>query len=320
MNHLCKKFIKKMICNIIISSIMITVFYHKSVIISNADANRPSILEAQEIIDDDLNPFTINSNIISKEIPLVTTTSYNAIFLDNTFNTEESIVKTLSEEINIKPLNNVSYSSEIIPVEDIITDEEKWTSIDYSCEPYTMYVDVDLNSSLNIRSGAVSGKDNIVGGLHYGDEVTVVGYNTYDQSWSAIQYKDKIAFVCNEYLEEWVDLSLRLDSSYENPKWDGKTKLNSVNGKIQGPSGTETYYNLKMDRCIYYMNLLGYDYEVWVRDDGVKMFGDYIMVAANLDIRPKGSLVETSLGTGIVVDTGEFVNWDSTGIDIAVTW
>ena len=106
----------------------------------------------------------------------------------------------------------------------------------------------------------------------------------------------------------------------ENPKWDGTTKLNAINGRIQGPSGCETYYNLKMDRCIYYMNLLGYNYEVWVRDDGVKMFGDYIMVAANLDIRPKGSLVETSLGTGIVVDTGEFVNWDSTGIDIAVTW
>ena len=50
------------------------------------------------------------------------------------------------------------------------------------------------------------------------------------------------------------------------------------------------------------------------------MFGDYVMVAANLDIRPKGTLVETSLGTGIVCDTGGFANSNMYQLDIATTW
>ncbi len=50
------------------------------------------------------------------------------------------------------------------------------------------------------------------------------------------------------------------------------------------------------------------------------MYGDYILVAANFDIRPIGTLVETTLGTGIVADTGGFVKSDPTGIDIATNW
>lgn len=101
--------------------------------------------------------------------------------------------------------------------------------------------------------------------------------------------------------------------------WDGPI-LNSYNGLISGPSGNETYYNLYMGGVIANMQSLGYDYDYWVRDDGVKMYGDYVMVAADLSIRPKGTIVETSLGEGIVCDTGGFVNWDSTRLDIATAW
>ena len=99
--------------------------------------------------------------------------------------------------------------------------------------------------------------------------------------------------------------------------------LTKVNGTINGPSGKETYYNLNMTNVIKIMRNLGYDaeeYPYWVRDDGVKMFGPYVMVAANLVIRPRGTIVQTSLGKGIVVDTGEFAKYDTTQIDIAVTW
>ena len=68
------------------------------------------------------------------------------------------------------------------------------------------------------------------------------------------------------------------------------------------------------------MNRRGYYYDVWVRDDGVKMFGDYIMCAANLGVHPFGSLVECSLGTCIVVDTGGFAAGNPNQLDIAVTW
>lgn len=99
--------------------------------------------------------------------------------------------------------------------------------------------------------------------------------------------------------------------------------LTKRGGVFYGPSGKETYYNLPMGGCIRLMDEAGIEHgEYWVRPDGCKMLGDYIMVAADLSVHPKGTLVETSLGTGIVCDTGTFIymsdgsNW----IDIAVNW
>lgn len=101
--------------------------------------------------------------------------------------------------------------------------------------------------------------------------------------------------------------------------WEGET-LNRTNGTVQGPSGKETYYNLEMSGVVRLMKAKGFDYEYWVREDGVKMYGDYIMCAANLNIRPKGTIVETSLGTGMVCDTGSFASSNAYQLDIAVSW
>ena len=103
------------------------------------------------------------------------------------------------------------------------------------------------------------------------------------------------------------------------PSWDGPI-LNASAGIVQGPSGSETFYNLDMSGVIYLMKNLGYDYDYWIRDDGVKMYGKYVMCAADLSIRPKGTILETSLGPGIVCDTGSFVTIDSNRLDIAVNW
>ncbi len=104
--------------------------------------------------------------------------------------------------------------------------------------------------------------------------------------------------------------------------WDGP-KLTKRAGVVQGPNGRETFYNLKMSGVIRLMRELGYsedEYPYWVRDDGCKMFGPYIMVAANLKTRPKGTIIETSLGWAMVCDTGDFVKKYPNGIDIAVNW
>lgn len=104
--------------------------------------------------------------------------------------------------------------------------------------------------------------------------------------------------------------------------YDGPV-LNSRIGTIEGPSGKETYYNLPMSGVISIMRNAGFsekEYPYWVRDDGCKMLGNYIMVAADLSIRPRGSIIETSLGTALVCDTGSFVNYNATQIDIAVNW
>ena len=99
--------------------------------------------------------------------------------------------------------------------------------------------------------------------------------------------------------------------------------LTKSGGVFNGPSGKETYYNLPMGNVINTMRAMGYDvdeYPYWVREDGAKMLGSYCMAAADLNTRPKGTILETSLGMAIVCDTGSFVYSNSTQIDLAVDW
>ena len=97
--------------------------------------------------------------------------------------------------------------------------------------------------------------------------------------------------------------------------------LTKSKGTNNGPSGKETYYNLNMSRVVAAMSRYGYSSsDYWVRADGVKMLGNYVMVAASYTTHPKGSLVSTSLGTGIVCDTGGFAASNPTQIDIATNW
>ena len=100
----------------------------------------------------------------------------------------------------------------------------------------------------------------------------------------------------------------------------GEKKLTPTDGWVWGPSGKETYYNLDMSYVVERLHLLGYEGEYTVREDGVKMFGEYVMCAADFDLRPIGTIVDTSLGKAIVCDTGLFTTWDSYQLDIAVAW
>ena len=108
-------------------------------------------------------------------------------------------------------------------------------------------------------------------------------------------------------------------SSYS---WTGDV-LSKSKGVVNGPSGKETYYNLNMTSVVNAMRRAGYteeEYPYWIREDGVKMLGSYVMVAANYEIRPKGTIIESSLGYAIVCDTGGFVKTNPTQIDVAVNW
>lgn len=101
--------------------------------------------------------------------------------------------------------------------------------------------------------------------------------------------------------------------------WSGSV-LTAQSGVNYGPSGRETYYNLNMSGVVQIMRGMGNTDEYWVRSDGCKMLGDYIMCAANLSVHPRGSLVESSLGTCIVCDTGGFAYNNPYQLDIATTW
>ena len=147
---------------------------------------------------------------------------------------------------------------------------------------------------------------------------------------SEYEYYDQMVSNQEPYVEGYITggtlISVPFDVyEVEEPVVNGPLPehLTKSGGVFYGPSGKETYYNLNMSRCIEVMRGMGYteeEYPYWIREDGVKMFGSYVMVAADFLIRPRGTILETSLGTAIVVDTGSFANYDSTMLDICVAW
>ena len=142
-----------------------------------------------------------------------------------------------------------------------------------------------------------------------GAETILASSSTHEALYEDLEFADL----------EFADLEFAEDTKEETDSWNGPV-LNSYDGRIDGPSGQETYYNLNMKQVVKNMHDMGFEGEYWVRDDGAKMFGDYVMVAADLEVHPRGSLVETSLGTGIVCDTGDFIKDDPTQLDIATSW
>lgn len=83
----------------------------------------------------------------------------------------------------------------------------------------------------------------------------------------------------------------------------------------------ETYYNLPMEKVAENARKNGIYGAYWLREDGAKMWGHYVIVAAPLDVYPYGSIIEaTSMGDGIVLDTGAFAAVNKQQIDIATGW
>lgn len=122
-----------------------------------------------------------------------------------------------------------------------------------------------------------------------------------------------------EAAEETVE-TVDPNVSTKNSSWTGQV-LNSYVGAVYGPSGgKEVYYNMNMSQVVANLKSAGYEGDYWVRDDGVKMFGNYVMVAACYSVHPYGSFVETTLGTAIVCDTGTFAYSYPQMLDVAVTW
>ena len=147
-----------------------------------------------------------------------------------------------------------------------------------------------------------------------------------NDEWVKVIYEDKYAYMCLLYIsDEKIEIEKPVQNNTNTNYYQNNSggHLTRSGGVFYGPSGKETYYNLNMGGCVSVMRGLGYsesEYPVWTDSRNVKYFGDYIMVAADLNTRPKGTLVETSLGTGIVVDTGGFAASNPTQIDIACNW
>lgn len=170
-------------------------------------------------------------------------------------------------------------------------------------------------SKLRVRDEA-STDGEILGRISRGSEVEILG--EYSNGWYLISYDDSTGCVSGDYIT--FDEDEVASYTGASVDWDGPV-LTAFAGVNYGPSGKETYYNLDMSGVVSIMRSMGNTDEYWVRDDGCKMLGDYIMVAADLSAHPRGSLVPTSLGMGIVCDTGGFVsNGSGVALDIATSW
>lgn len=125
-----------------------------------------------------------------------------------------------------------------------------------------------------------------------------------------------------EIVHEVEQIEIVEEKVEEEIKEPAEGVLTKQRGTVMFDGHKETYYNLPMNKVCENAKKRGIEGEYWEREeDGAKMFGDYIIVAADQKIHPYGSLVDTSLGTkGIVLDTGEFIKSNPQQIDIAVTW
>ncbi len=95
--------------------------------------------------------------------------------------------------------------------------------------------------------------------------------------------------------------------------------LNAYDGVNYYEGHKETYYNLPMGKVIDIAKDNGYSGEYWEREeDGCKMFGPYIICAGHSS--RYGQVINTSLGPGLILDTGTFAKTDRNQIDIATCW
>lgn len=141
-------------------------------------------------------------------------------------------------------------------------------------------------------------------------KVTVVG-EIKGSKYLRIRYKGLTGYISKKKLSK-----KKVQTGYV---WKGP-KLTRAKGVNYGPSGKETYYNLNMSGVVSIMRSQGYNDKYWVRSDGVKMLGKYVMVGANFNKHPRGSLVPTSLGMARVCDTGTACVANPNHIDIATAW
>ena len=102
---------------------------------------------------------------------------------------------------------------------------------------------------------------------------------------------------------------------------EGATVLTKKGGVNYYEGHKETWYDLDMSRIVKKAKEKGVPGEYWVSDNGLKMYGEFVIVAADFAVHPYGSVVLTSLNVpGIVLDTGAFAQTNHEQIDIAVDW
>lgn len=93
--------------------------------------------------------------------------------------------------------------------------------------------------------------------------------------------------------------------------------LTAALGRIQYGNHTETWYDLPMTNVVQKAQNVGIPAKYWIRDDGAKMFGPWVIVAGHKS-KTRYTRLDTSLGEGIILD---YHTVDDPNLyDIATTW
>lgn len=231
------------------------------------------------------------------------------------------IIKASYDDI-LESIEDVTPETEIA-TEELEEDLDDLVTVNTDVEELSKTV--YATKSIKVRNLPTKESD-IVDTYSKGTEIEVTGKVG---KWYRIKYKEGDAFVVvSSTSTEPIITDTQVDviekevvekeekSTYT---WKGG-KLTQRKGVNYGPSGKETFYNMNMSYIVKRLKQKGYKGDYWVRSDGCKMFGDYIMVAADFNIRPIGTILPTSLGMAIVADTGGFAKRNHTQLDIATNW
>lgn len=255
-----------------------------------------------EVTKNDDNTYTIQNNDKNIEVTYSTETSTSIPTTTETKKEDTSIDKNTNDNTD-KTLS----TNHKIKIKEVKTKVNK-----------TMYV--KAKDGLNVRRTPNTNKKS-KGTLPYRKKVKVIAM-IENSHWVQIRYGSSDSYVSKNFLsyKRPKKLKKKKKKSYTSSyKYNGP-KLTRSKGVNYGPSGKETYYNMRMSGVIRNMRRRGYTGRYWIRNDGAKMLGSYVMVAANLRVRPFGTKVRTSLGMGIVCDTGSFASSNPRQLDIAVNW
>lgn len=248
------------------------------------------------------------SEIDNKDLPplqsvSIATTSYLAPVIEMAMKTNEEDATTAEEEMEDTKTTSKIETAPTIEEEKVIVKE---------------YVQGWVNTNANVREGA-SSKTKALDVYSYNTEVE---YTDYNKEWVEIKYKDGIAYIYKKLISKEKNPEIKEEEKKQEITYSySGSKLTKSKGINQGPSGGESYYNLPMDGVIQMMENLGYSETYWIREDGCKMYGDYVIVAADTRDLPRGTIIETSLGTAMVCDhCGYSERYDGIWLDIAVDW
>lgn len=144
-----------------------------------------------------------------------------------------------------------------------------------------------------------------------------------------ISPSDKTVFSKGDFLDDGAQVMLTVSRQQPvnvpvhisfQPKPNALTQARGAQVYVDGNSVAhrETYYDLPMNVAI---KSCGAANTYTIRSDGAKIDQDgYILVAANLAVYPRCTVVDTSMGPGKVYDTGGFAVRYPYGFDLATDW